>query len=149
MLAASLTETPAQSAGPSVACAFLDQFREIVATLDALEESPEVLADVREWNPLAFSVHYTRALASGAHDDYVAMSPISRRAFDAVAAALNALGAVVPALCAAAADPFTEEELAARQAIAVQLRALLDRASALIDTRDGNRGAAGRAPVGN
>ena len=148
-LAGSLTETPAQSAGPSVACGFLDHFRVIVAAVDALEESPETLADLRGWDSLAFSVHYARALASGARDDYAALSPISRRAFDAVAAALNSLGAVVLTLCEAASHPLTEEELAARQAIVVQLRGLLDRASALLDSRESQRGGAGRAPVGN
>ena len=140
-------ETPAQSGEPSVALGFLDHFRSFVAAIDALEDGPEALADLRNWNPLSFSAYYARALAAGAPDDYVSLSPISRRAFDAVAAALNSLGVVVLTLCEAASGPFTEQERMAREAIADQLRGLLDRAAALIETRDAGRGAAGRRSV--
>jgi hypothetical protein len=149
MLAGSLTQTPARSAGPSVACGFLDHFRAFVTAIDALEENPAAIADARGWSPLAFSAHYPRALASGARDDYSALSPISRRAFDAVAGALNSLAAAVLTLCEAASDPLSEEELAARHAILLQLHELLDRAAALVETSDGGRPAARRPPGAN
>lgn len=118
---------------------YLNHFTEVVMLLEMLPSMPECLDDIRAWAPKSYEEHFRESVFSDrdlAIQAYREAAPSVRLPFDTVIAELHALLRAGIAEAAALIETGQEAALEARIGqLLYRVRALLDRASALIHGR--------------
>jgi len=146
--AASEAETPAPEAcrfvrpTPSASEA-LNRYHEFVMMVDLLERLPDLAEDIRGWPQRTDVLNFLTPDALRQCRDWQQMSPLAQRAFLAIVAGLDALAGSIASICERGERLPQQDMFAHCRALAFQMRALLERASALLDdAEDLMRGAA-------
>jgi hypothetical protein len=130
---------PADEAAPAVAD-YLDHFRQIATMVEVLDRLPELAGDIRDWRPASDGGPPSEA-GPGPKDEILQafgdLSPLTRRAFEAVVAGIDKLAESAVDLYDHTHQPPTPDEIKAGAEIGHSMRQLLDRAMALVEPPDG------------
>ncbi len=131
--------------GPCPAGDYLKQFHEIATMIGLMDRLPDLADDIGSWRPRS-SVEPLENVAQRQKDEILRIfdgfNPLTRRAFEAVAAGLGKLAQSAVDLCGHAQQPLTPDELEACAAIGRSMRRLLERGAALVESADGRMSAA-------
>ncbi len=114
---------------------YLNHFNEAVMLLDMVSDMPEILDEVKDWQPKSYREHFGDSQFKDrdmAIEAFEWSPPQYREPFDAVVEELNeAIATAVPAIEAVVSDP---DRLAlVVQDVAMALRGQIDRAGAIIN----------------
>jgi hypothetical protein len=126
--------------GLGIARTYLRPFHDIAAMIGLIHRLPDLADDIGRWRAPGSAESRTGAAQYGIDEIsriFDGFHPLVRRAFEAIATALDALAEAAADLCARARHPLTPDQLEACAEIGRSMSRLLDRAAALIDSADG------------